>query len=141
MLLNDLAWIVLIAPVGMVVASSSRWRFRGVLRRPDRSVFPAGWATSRCSPPRPWFPAGAAVFHTGPLAWDGLLSFWLRNGAFAVFIIVMFFVLRAALTGGGGSRGRRIGRRRRRCSRRRRSEVIRAAMLRRTPTASSPTSG
>ena len=41
--------------------------------------------------------AGAAVFQTGPLAWDGLLSFWLRNGAFALFVIVMFFVLRRAV--------------------------------------------
>jgi hypothetical protein len=40
---------------------------------------------------------GAAVFRTGPLAWDGLVSFWLRNGAFALFVIVMFFVLRGAL--------------------------------------------
>lgn len=25
------------------------------------------------------------------------MSFWLRNGAFALFVVVMFFVLRAAL--------------------------------------------
>jgi hypothetical protein len=37
------------------------------------------------------------VFRTGPLAWNGVLSFWLRNGAFALFILVMFFVLRAAV--------------------------------------------
>lgn len=41
--------------------------------------------------------AGAAVFHSGPLAWDGFLSFWMRNGAFAVFVVVMFFVLRRAV--------------------------------------------
>jgi hypothetical protein len=40
---------------------------------------------------------GAAVWQTGPLAWDGLLSFWLRNGAFALFVVVMFFVLRRAV--------------------------------------------
>ena len=40
---------------------------------------------------------GAAIFRTGPLAWDGVVSFWLRNGAFALFVVVMFFVLRAAL--------------------------------------------
>ena len=28
--------------------------------------------------------AGAAVFQTGPLAWDGIWSFWVRNGAYAV---------------------------------------------------------
>jgi hypothetical protein len=41
--------------------------------------------------------ACAAVVRDGPLAWDGLVSFWLRNGAFALFAVVMFFVLRAAL--------------------------------------------
>jgi hypothetical protein len=40
---------------------------------------------------------GAAIFRTGPLAWDGLVSFWLRNGAFALFVAVMFFVLRGVL--------------------------------------------
>jgi hypothetical protein len=40
---------------------------------------------------------GAAVFTTGPLAWNGVISFWLRNGAFTLFVIVMFFVLRNVL--------------------------------------------
>src|SRR6478752_202690 len=55
MLLNDMAWIIFIAPVG------------------------------------------ALVFRSGPLAWDGAVSFWLRNGAFALFVLVMFFVLRGVL--------------------------------------------
>ena len=41
--------------------------------------------------------AGAAVFQTGPLAWDGLWSFWVRNGAYVAFVIVMFFVLLKAV--------------------------------------------
>ena len=41
--------------------------------------------------------AGAAVFTTGPLAWNGAVSFWLRNGAFALFVVVMFVVLRNVL--------------------------------------------
>jgi hypothetical protein len=40
---------------------------------------------------------GAAIFTTGPLAWNGLVSFYFRNGAYALFIIVMFFVVRGAL--------------------------------------------
>jgi hypothetical protein len=40
---------------------------------------------------------GAAVFSSGPLAWNGAISFWLRNAAFALFVIVMFFVLRNVL--------------------------------------------
>jgi hypothetical protein len=41
--------------------------------------------------------AGAAVFSTGPLAWNGTVSFWLRNGAFALFVVVMSVVLRNVL--------------------------------------------
>jgi hypothetical protein len=40
---------------------------------------------------------GAAIFRSGPLAWDGAVSFWLRNGSFALFVLVMFFVLRGVL--------------------------------------------
>jgi len=98
MVLNDLAWIVFIAPVGMVV---SQFLLLALAvhydNGPDR-VFPrwVGYyslATAVLMTPA----AGAAVFETGPLAWDGAISFWLRNGSFALFVIVMFFVLRTAV--------------------------------------------
>ena len=37
--------------------------------------------------------AFVALSLTGPLAWDGLLSFWVRNGAIAVWLTVMTIVL------------------------------------------------
>ena len=97
-LLNDMAWMIFVAPVGMVVTQ----------------LLLLGLAVFYDNGPNPIFPrwvghfaiviailmvpaAGAAVFQTGPLAWDGLISFWLRNCAFTVFLIVMFFVLRGAL--------------------------------------------
>jgi hypothetical protein len=98
MLLNDLAWIVLVAPVGMVVSQFVLLALAVYFDDAGDPVFPR-WvghfslATAIAMVPA----AGAAVFHTGPLAWDGLLSFWVRNGAFAAFVIVMFFVLRAAV--------------------------------------------
>ena len=97
-LLNDLAWIVLIAPIGMVVSQFVLLALAVYFDDAGDPVFPR-WvghfalATAVAMVPA----AGAAVFQTGPLAWDGLLSFWLRNGAFAAFVIVMFFVLRTAL--------------------------------------------
>jgi membrane protein implicated in regulation of membrane protease activity len=39
----------------------------------------------------------AAVVQSGPLAWNGFVSFWLRIIAYAVFLVVMFFVLRSAI--------------------------------------------
>jgi hypothetical protein len=37
--------------------------------------------------------AFAALSFDGPVAWDGLLSFWLRNTAIALWFIVMTVVL------------------------------------------------
>lgn len=98
LLLNDLAWIVFIAPIGMVVSQffllAAAVRFDS---GPD-PVFPRWVGTYSLATGVAMIPAaGAAIFHTGPLAWDGLLAFWLRNGAFAAFLVVMFFVLRAAV--------------------------------------------
>jgi membrane protein implicated in regulation of membrane protease activity len=39
----------------------------------------------------------AATVTTGPLAWNGAISFYLRISAFAVYILVMFVVVRAAV--------------------------------------------
>lgn len=98
MLLNDLAWIVFIAPVGMVVSQFVLLALAVYFDDPRDPVFPR-WvghyslATAAAMVPA----AAAAVVKTGPLAWDGLVSFWLRNGAFALFVVVMFFVLRTAI--------------------------------------------
>jgi hypothetical protein len=102
LLLNDMAWITMVAPVGMLVAQNL---LLGLAVYLD---------TGRQGSPKPVFPrwvghfavvtgvamapaAAAAVFHSGPLAWDGAISFWLRIGAFVLFIAVMFFVLRSTL--------------------------------------------
>jgi hypothetical protein len=37
--------------------------------------------------------AFGALTLTGPFAWDGLLSFWLKNIAIAVWIVVMAIAL------------------------------------------------
>ncbi|RAV18448.1 hypothetical protein DQP55_02425 [Mycolicibacterium sp. GF69] len=98
LVLNDLAWIVFIAPIGMVVTQFVVLAVAIYFDDGPEPVFPR-WvghyslATGLAMVPA----AGAAVFQTGPLAWDGLLSFWVRNGAFALFVVVMFFVLRRAV--------------------------------------------
>jgi hypothetical protein len=97
-LLNDLAWITIIAPVGMVVAQCLLLGLAVYFDNGPRPVFPR-WvghyavATAIAMTPA----AGAAIFKSGPLAWDGMASFGLRNIAFGAFIVVMFFVLRSAL--------------------------------------------
>ncbi|CAJ1498217.1 hypothetical protein [[Mycobacterium] burgundiense] len=98
LLLNDLAWIVFIAPVGMVVAQFALLALAVYFDDGPDPVFPRWVGHYSVATGLAMIPAaGAAVFQTGPLAWDGLLTFWLRNGAFAAFVIVMFFVLRRAV--------------------------------------------
>jgi hypothetical protein len=98
MLLNDMAWMIFIAPVGAFIAMNLLLGLAIYFDDGPNPVFPR-WvghyaiATALAIAPA----AGAAVFATGPLAWDGVVSFWLRNGAFAMFIAVMFVVLHNAL--------------------------------------------
>jgi hypothetical protein len=43
-------------------------------------------------------PAGfAGLTLTGPFAWNGLLSFWVKNIAIAFWLVVMAVVLRQAI--------------------------------------------
>lgn len=97
-LLNDLAWVVLIAPVGMVVSQFVLLALAVYFDSRTDPVFPT-WVGHFCIViAAAMVPAaGAAVFQTGPLAWDGLWSFWVRNGAYVAFVLVMFFVLRRAV--------------------------------------------
>lgn len=96
--LNDLAWIVFIAPIGMLVAQFVLLALAVYFDEKPQPIFPK-WVspyallTALAMAPS----AGAAVFRDGPLAWDGFVSFWLRNGAFALFVAVMFFLVRSAL--------------------------------------------
>ncbi len=103
MLLNDMAWLIFIAPVGAIVAQNlllalAVYFDTGPQSASPNPVFPRWVGHFAVVTALAIAPAvGAAIFRTGPLAWDGAVSFWLRNGAFAAFVIVMFFVLRAAL--------------------------------------------
>ncbi|MGI8335735.1 hypothetical protein ACRYCC_37795 [Actinomadura scrupuli] len=104
--LNDLAWITFIAPIGMLVAQFVLLAL-AIYADDDRTPVLPRWVghysllTALAMAPS----AGAAVFRDGPLAWDGLVSFWLRNGAFALFVLVMFFVVRTALQRQAGLEG------------------------------------
>ncbi|WP_422746083.1 hypothetical protein ACN27E_00625 [Mycobacterium sp. WMMD1722] len=97
-LLNDLAWITFVAPVGMLVGQNLLLALAIYLDRGAAPVFPR-WAghlsllTGLAMAPA----AGAAVFTSGPLAWNGGVSFWLRAVAFVCFVAVMFVVLNRIL--------------------------------------------
>jgi hypothetical protein len=98
MLLNDLGWMVFIAPVGMIVAQNLMLALAVYHDNGPNPVFPRWVGHLSLLTMFAMIPSACAVVTTsGPLAWDGAISFWLRNGAFATFIVVMFFVVRAAV--------------------------------------------
>ncbi|OBF93417.1 hypothetical protein A5790_11520 [Mycobacterium sp. 852002-51152_SCH6134967] len=93
-LLNDLAWVTFTVLVPYLIAQCLVLALAIYWDRRDQPVF------------RPWvahfnlFIAAAlvpaafgAVTFEGPFAWDGVLSFWLKNIAIAVWIVVMGVVL------------------------------------------------
>jgi hypothetical protein len=98
LLFNDLAWVTFSTQVGFLIAQSVILALAIYLDRQARPVF------------RPWVAhfnlviaallvpaafAGAAT--TGPIAWDGWLTFWVRNIAIGVWIVVMSVVLAQAI--------------------------------------------
>ncbi|WP_326545880.1 hypothetical protein QGN32_19280 [Mycolicibacterium sp. ND9-15] len=94
LLLNDLAWVTFTVLVPYLIAQCLVLALAIYWDRQDQPVF------------RPWvahfnliiavalMPAAfGAVTLRGPIAWDGLLSFWVKNIAIAVWIVVMGVVL------------------------------------------------
>jgi hypothetical protein len=97
-LLNDMAWMIFIAPVGAFVAMNLLLAAAIYFDSGPNPVFPRWVGHYTVATALAMAPAvGAAIFKTGPLAWNGVVSFWVRNSAFALFVVVMFFVLRAVL--------------------------------------------
>jgi hypothetical protein len=97
-LLNDLAWIVFTAPVGMIVVMNLCVALAIFLDAHPRPIFPRWVAYLNIVVAAAMLPsAAAAVVTTGPLAWNGAISFWLRLGAFTLYVAVMFVVLRTAV--------------------------------------------
>jgi hypothetical protein len=97
-LLNDLAWITFTAPVGMIVAQNLCLALAVYLDARPEPIFPRWVGHFSVAVAVAMAPAaGAAVFTSGPLAWNGFVSFWLRITAYATFLVVMFFVVRRAI--------------------------------------------
>jgi hypothetical protein len=111
MLLNDLAWITFTAPVGMIVAGNLCLALAIYLDDQPKPIMPR-WVghfsilVALAIAPSAW----AAVVRSGPLAWNGAISFWVRISAYAAFIAVMFFVLRAAIIREGSEDNPSLGR-------------------------------
>jgi hypothetical protein len=98
LLLNDLAWVTFSSQVGFLIAQSVILALAIYLDRQERPVFQPWVAHFNLVVAALLIPAafaGAAL--TGPIAWDGLLTFWVRNVAIGIWIVVMGVVLARAI--------------------------------------------
>ena len=98
MMFNDLAWVTFSSQVGFLIAQSVILALAIYLDRQERPVFQPWVAHFNLGIAALLIPAafvGAAT--TGPIAWNGLLTFWVRNIAIGLWIVVMAVVLGQAI--------------------------------------------
>ena len=97
-LLNDLAWIIFTAPVGMLVVQCVSLALAVYLDARAEPVFPRWVAHLSIAMAVVLVPAAcSAVVTSGPFAWDGAVSFWLKLGALSGYLAVLFFVVLGAM--------------------------------------------
>jgi hypothetical protein len=90
LVLNDLGWIVFVAPVGMALVQNLMLALAIHYDNGSRPVYPRWIAHFAIAIALTMAPAAFSVTVTaGPFAWDGVVSFWLRNIAFGAFLAVM----------------------------------------------------
>src|ERR1700760_990187 len=93
-LLNDMAWFFFIAPVGTIVVQSLCLAVSIYLDGRADPIFPRWFAHFNVIAAVLLVPSAFSVlFKSGPLAWDGGVSFTLRIAVLAIYLVVTFLVL------------------------------------------------
>ncbi|OBJ79056.1 hypothetical protein [Mycobacterium colombiense] len=97
-LLNDFGWITFTIVVPFLIGQCVILALAIFFDDQARPVFPRWVAYFNLLVAAALVPAAfVGVSLTGPLAWDGFLSFWVKNVAIAVWIVVMGVVLGQAI--------------------------------------------
>jgi hypothetical protein len=97
-LFNDLAWVTFTTGVPFLIAQSVILALAIYLDRQSRPVFKPWVAHFNLLVAAALAPAAfTGLALGGPMAWDGALSFWLKNVAIALWIVVMGVVLGQAI--------------------------------------------
>lgn len=98
MLFNDLAWITFTTQVGFLIAQSLFLALAIYSDRQARPVLKPWVAHFNLLIAAALVPAGfAPLAQEGVIAWDGLLSFWVKNIAIGLWIAVMALALGKAI--------------------------------------------
>ncbi|MFN2539854.1 MAG: hypothetical protein ABR549_17115 [Mycobacteriales bacterium] len=97
-LFNDLGWITFTCGVPFLIAQSIFIAVAIYLDRQQQRVFPTWVGHLNLVVAATLAPAAfSALTQTGVLAWNGFLSFWVKNAAIAIWIVVMWAVLGRAI--------------------------------------------
>lgn len=97
-LLNDMAWLFFVTPVGLLAVQNLCLAMAIYLDARPEPVFPRWVAHFNVVTALLMLPGAFAILvKRGPFAWDGALSFTLRLSTFAVYVAVMFWVLRSVM--------------------------------------------
>jgi hypothetical protein len=97
-LFNDFAWITFTSQVPFLIGQSVILALAIYFDDPSRPVFKRWVAHFNLLVAAALVPAAfAGLVLSGPVAWDGTLSFWLKNVCIAVWIVVMTVVLGQAI--------------------------------------------
>src|SRR5262249_21464727 len=97
-LFNDLAWVTFTSQVGFLIAQNVILAMAIYLDRQPRPVFQRWVAHFNLLVAAAMAPASfVGLALRGPMAWDGLLPFWVKNSSIALWIVVMGVVLGQAI--------------------------------------------
>jgi hypothetical protein len=104
-LLNDMAWFFFIAPVGTIIVQNLCLALSVYLDENPDPIFPRWFAHFNIAVAALLIPSAFTILYkSGPLAWNGAVSFVLRLIVFAVYIVVMFLVLLRTVNRQGSDR-------------------------------------
>jgi hypothetical protein len=96
--INDLAWLVLITPIVVFVLQEVAIAVAIFMDHSERPIFPRWVGYANLWVPLSFLPAILPYFtKTGPVAWQGILVFYLGLTTFGAWVIIMMWALLRAL--------------------------------------------
>jgi len=114
LLLNDLGWMLLLAPVVSGLLQNLALGIAVFNERSAAPTFPRWFAYFNFWTGMAFLPGGLlGFFKTGPFAWNGFLCFWLGLSAFGVWFVVtvpLLFKAANCLSGDAGTGAKRFAR-------------------------------
>jgi len=97
-MINDMAWMTFTVPVSFLMAQAGVLALAIFLDRQPRPIYPRWIGYFNLLVAALLAPCVlASVELTGPFAWDGTWSYWVRIGVYAAWTIVMFVAVMRAM--------------------------------------------